>query len=306
MTTAVQTAITLTEALQRFQAESQPGSVDLGRYLCNYVSWGTGPPLVFIHGLADNLRSFVMPMALLSRGFRCIAYNQPRGGDDGAKLRGYGHEQLVEDLFALLDHLGLEQADLFGSSYGSTIALRAMHSKPQRVPRAVLQGGFAYRPLVRREWWLAWFARYWLGRLKHMPFHVKKMKKAHYPAFEGRDPQLWDFFLEQTGSPPIKAVAYWALLLHQTDVRALLPEIHTPTLLICGDRDPLIPFPFQAYLFHHLKNSVMFKIDQCGHFPMFSNPEAIADATRKFLHAPCSFTTADASCPLHPHQHPAQ
>ncbi len=308
MTTATQLTLPLSEALHRFNAEAQLDSVHTGRYQCEYVSWGkrTGPPLIFIHGLADNLRSFVMPMALLSREFRCIAYNQPRGGEDGARLRGYGHDDLVGDLFALMDHLGLEQAILFGSSYGSTIALRAMHARPERVPRAVLQGGFAYRPLIRKEWWLAWVARYWLGRLKHMPFHTKKMTRSHFPPFEGRDPELWNFFLEQTGSPPIKAVAHWALLLHETDVRSLLRNIRQPTLLICGDRDPLIPFPFQVQLFHHLPNAVMFQIENCGHFPMFSHPEAIAHATRQFLLTPCSFATGDTTCPLHPHQHPAQ
>jgi pimeloyl-ACP methyl ester carboxylesterase len=286
VTTATSPSVSLGEALERFDAEAQPGTVHTGRYQCKYISWGEGPPLIFIHGLADNLRSFVLPMTLLSKQFRCIAYNQPRSQGDGARLKGYRHEHLADDLFALMDHLGLEQANLFGSSFGSTTAMRAMHARPQRVSRAILQGAFAYRPLARQQWWLAWFARYWLGRLKHLPFHMKAVKKSHYPPFEGRDPQQWRFFLEQTGSPPIKAVAHWALLLHQTDVRGLLPEINQPTLLLCGDRDPLVPFPFQMYLFDHLPKGVMFQIENCGHFPMFSNPEAVADATRKFLQSP--------------------
>src|SRR5438034_1240525 len=84
-----------------------------------------------------NSRSFVLPAALLSRSFRCIAYDLPSGREDGADLRRLTHADLVRDLFAVLDHAGARQSYLFGSGFGTTLALAALRAAPERLPRAV-------------------------------------------------------------------------------------------------------------------------------------------------------------------------
>src|SRR5262245_28401189 len=110
--------VTLSSALERFEREAVRGLCDTGRYRCPYYTWGEGPPLVFVHGLSDDATSFALTISLLSRHFRCIAYDLPGGVGDGARLGRYRHADLVADLFALLDHLGVRQGYLFGSSFG--------------------------------------------------------------------------------------------------------------------------------------------------------------------------------------------
>src|SRR5262245_43219860 len=141
----------LRNALERFEREATRGICDTGRYRCRYYAWGEGPPLVFVPGLSDDALSFVLPIALLSRHFRCVAYDLPAGGADGARLDRYRHRDLVADLFALMDHVGARRGYLFGSSFGSTVALAALHAAPERLPRGILQGGFAHRPLAWAE-----------------------------------------------------------------------------------------------------------------------------------------------------------
>ena len=98
--------IPLADALAQWRSEATHASVDTGRYLCRYFVWGEGPPLVFIHGLCERARSFVPMMAGLRRQFRCIAYELPEGGPDGARLSRYQHADLVSDLFAALGRPG--------------------------------------------------------------------------------------------------------------------------------------------------------------------------------------------------------
>src|SRR5262245_23689709 len=140
--------LSLKAAWDRFAREAVRGVCDTGRYRCPYFVWGTGPPLLFIPGVAASGRSFVLAVARLAAYFRCISYDLPTGRGDGARLARVSHADLVADAFALLDHLGIAQSYLFGSSFGSTIALAAMHENPGRTPRAILHGGFAWRPLV--------------------------------------------------------------------------------------------------------------------------------------------------------------
>src|SRR5207249_1225207 len=104
--TAYQT-VDINVALERFEREAVRGICDTGRYRCPYFSWGQGPPLVMVPGLSDQALSFVMLGALLAPEFRCISYDLPSGRDDGARLGSYRHADLVDDLFALLDHLSL-------------------------------------------------------------------------------------------------------------------------------------------------------------------------------------------------------
>ena len=147
--------IDLDDALQRFDREAVRGVCDTGRYRMPYYVWGEGPPLVFVHGAMDSSRAWVMPISRLSAHFRCVAYDLPNGRDDGARLGRHTHAGLVADFFALLDHLGRRRGYVFASSFGSTIALPALRERPERLPRAVLQGGLALRPLRRLERFLA-------------------------------------------------------------------------------------------------------------------------------------------------------
>ena len=113
-----------------------------GRYRCRYFVWGSArPPLVFVHGLSDQARSFAMVMArLVDAGFRCVGYELPNGLDDGANLGMLPHPRLVADLIALLDHLKIDQADLLGSSFGTTVALAFAGDAPRAVPPGRPQG----------------------------------------------------------------------------------------------------------------------------------------------------------------------
>lgn len=275
--------ISLDETLHRFEREAIQGVCDTGRYRCPYYIWGDGPPLVFIHGLCDDSRSFVLPIATLSRHFRCIAYDLPGNPGDGSKLNGYQHPHFVTDLHALLDHLGLRSCDLFGSSFGSTIALRAMHGRPERFPRAVLQGGFARRSLALPEVLLASLARYWPWPMHRLPLRVPIIRRAHSPPFASAPSENWDFFLERSGAPIMRAVAHRALILHDIDLRNLLPEIPQPVLLICGDADPLVDKKCEAVLQAGLPQATRAELQNCGHLPQFTHPEVMAELILRFL-----------------------
>jgi pimeloyl-ACP methyl ester carboxylesterase len=271
------------QALDQLAREAQRGCCDTGRYRCPYYVWGEGPPLVFIPGLCDDSLSFLLEIALLSRQFECIAYDLPCGAGDCARLARYRHADYVADLFALLDHLQLERAYLFGSSFGSTIALAALHQQPQRLPRAIVQGGFACRRLAWAEVALASWARWWHGPMRRLPLRRKILHQSHHRPFAHRPPEVWEFFLQRCGAPPMAAVAHRALVLHKIDLRPLLPSIHQPVLVVCGDRDPLVDTACEQVLMAGLPNATRAEISSCGHMPLFTHPEVLAELTYRFL-----------------------
>ena len=90
-----------------------------------YEETGQGFPLVFAHELAGSYESWRAQVSYFSRRYRVITYNA-RGyppSDVLPNVDDYSQEQVVEDLYQLLQHLGIEQAHVAGLSMGGNMAL---------------------------------------------------------------------------------------------------------------------------------------------------------------------------------------
>ncbi len=286
--------VVLAEALERFEREAARGTLALGRHRMRYFTWGAGPPLVFLHGAGDTSRSFVPAISRLSALFRCVAYDLPGQPGDGASLWRVSHESLVDGLFALLDHLKLARTYVFASSFGATVALRAMRRHPDRIPRAVLQGATAYRPLRGTAWWLSWLARLLPGRMASAPRREKALTAVHKGPFEGKPEAWWRTFLDTTGAVPIATLGHQALLMNRLDLRPDLEHVRQPVLLLAGDKDRTMPLPHTEAMRQGLPNSGLVVMEGAGHLPYYTHTEMLAEIVRRFLTPP-----SEAACPMY-------
>jgi pimeloyl-ACP methyl ester carboxylesterase len=280
---ACSAALVLSTAVTAFEREAVAGVLDTGRYRMPYYVWGEGPPLVLVHGLCDDSATFALPLSRLRQHFCCVVYDLPTGNGDGARLSRYSPDALVSDLLALCDHLHLDATALLGVSFGSTIALRALAREPKRFPTAVLQGGFAYRPLAWTEVLLARLARYWPGTVGQLPLWMPIIQQQHAAEFAGLEPSRWDFYLAHNAAVRNAAVAHRSLWLHATDLRPILPQIRQRILLICGDRDRIVGRACAEDLLRGLPNAARAEIEGCGHLPQFTHPEVYAEIIEQFL-----------------------
>lgn len=278
--------IGLADAKTRFEKEATRGVCPTAHYRMPYFVWGEGPPLVFVHGVADGSFSFLMPVSRLSAHFRCIAYDQPSGQGDRANIRRWTHADLVRDLWTLLDHLNLRQAYLFGSSFGSTVVLAAMAERPERIPRAILQGGFAHRPLTSVQRWLVRVGQYIPGTVGLFRGRERVLRKVNGAAFAGRPEEVWRHFIDRTAGTRIATLCRQALVLDRVDLRPLLADVRQPVLLVCGDRDTVVPGEHADELLRGLPNSGRVTLRDCGHVPSYTHPEAMAEVVRQFLTPP--------------------
>jgi esterase len=106
-----------------------------GIELC-YVAEGEGTPLVFIHGLLGDWRSWKPQWhAFLAQGYRCLSYSRRYSFPNGNRIASSEHSALVDavDLADLLDVLGIPAAILIGTSYGAFASLAFAVHHPQRV-----------------------------------------------------------------------------------------------------------------------------------------------------------------------------
>lgn len=99
---------------------------------------GEGPPLVLLHGaLSATGTSFGTMLPGLARSRQVIAVEQQAHGRTADIDRPLTIEQMAEDTVALLRHLGVEPADLFGYSVGAAIAFQIAIRHADRVRKLV-------------------------------------------------------------------------------------------------------------------------------------------------------------------------
>ncbi|MBV8522541.1 MAG: alpha/beta fold hydrolase, partial [Acetobacteraceae bacterium] len=107
-----------------------------------YEETGAGAPMVFLHELAGDFRSFEPQIRYFSRAFRCIAYNA-RGyppSDVPSDPDSYSQDRAVEDIKDVMDGFGLSKAHLVGVSMGGSAVLHFGLRYPDRATSLVVAG----------------------------------------------------------------------------------------------------------------------------------------------------------------------
>jgi pimeloyl-ACP methyl ester carboxylesterase len=100
---------------------------------------GTGRPIVLIHGALSAIgTSFGTILPMLAKNRRVIAVELQAHGRTADIDRDLTVENFADDVVALLDHLGIDRADVFGWSMGAAVALRLGTDHAGRVGRLVL------------------------------------------------------------------------------------------------------------------------------------------------------------------------
>lgn len=101
----------------------------------HYETAGGGPAMVFVHGFSLDMRSWDDQFAEFSKDHFVVRYDLRGFGKSSMPASPYDH---CEDLAAVLDHLGVEQAMLVGLSLGANVALRFCLLHPKRVSGCLL------------------------------------------------------------------------------------------------------------------------------------------------------------------------
>jgi pimeloyl-ACP methyl ester carboxylesterase len=104
------------------------------------------PPLVLLHGNLSTIgTSFGKVLPMLAATRRVIAIEQQGHGHTADIDRPFTVGQWAQDTIALLGHLTVERADLFGYSSGGAVALEIALRSPALVRKLVWAGGTSYR-----------------------------------------------------------------------------------------------------------------------------------------------------------------
>jgi non-heme chloroperoxidase len=212
--------------------------------LC-YKDWGTGKPVVFIHGSPLNSSMWEYQITyLVSRGVRCVAYDRRGHGRSSHTWHGYDYDTLADDLAAVVDQLDLREVTLVGYSMGAGEVVRYLSRHgADRITRAVLLAAtvpFILKTVDNPD-----------GVEKSALDQVRAAQSKDFPKWLGDN--LRPFFLPDTSpemmhwvstlclQTSLKAVMDCNRAATETDFRREMSSITVPTLIIHGDADASAP-----------------------------------------------------------------
>ncbi len=263
-----------------------------GELFIAYTSEGTGPPNLlvstghFFHlEIAREWLPFSRFMDRLSAVGRLILLDRRGTGLSDGMGPATTVDDAMDDIRAVLDDAGIEQAVLVGGAEGGPTCMLFAATFPQRVSGLVLIGTFARRlaapdypagyALAQHERILRAFEERW-GRA---PVAVREFAPTYAddPAFRS-----WYARLQKYGASPGSAIA-WYRLSAEIDVRHALGSIRVPTLVVHRREDMIVPVEHGRYLAAHIPAAKYVELPGGGNFWFADDADTILAELEEFI-----------------------
>jgi pimeloyl-ACP methyl ester carboxylesterase len=256
------------------------GFVEADGFHIRYMEAGQGTPLVHLHG-AGGLR-LTPAHDLLSRQFRVIAFEMPGFGQSLENISTRHMSELASTMTLAADALGLDSFNLMGTSFGGKTALWLALQQPERVLALVLEAPAAIRPEGSQP--PSGTPEEMARRLYAHPERVAPMPPAD-PAIQARTRTL----VARLRGPDRDA-----------DLETRLSTLATPTLVLFGTLDQVIP-PAMGRLYKELiANCHLVFVYDAGHAISTERPEAFTEVVADFLERHEAFIISRTETVIHP------
>lgn len=243
-----------------------------------YETAGTGPDLVLCHGLGGNTAVWYQQVPHFAQKYRVISWDQ-RGFGRSTNTSGQaGPASAVDDVQALLDHLGVTRAAIVGQSMGGWAALGVTLREQSRVAALVLASTTAGIPHVQVS-----------------PLDPALVSEPPRPRPLGQHPAIGErlprvdlaraYLYQQLGSFGHRVDdGQFAQLMagHNYDAKAI-EQLQTPTLFICGELDPMMSPARVRDVATRLTHGEVIELSDRGHSAYFEDPDAWNDVVDHFL-----------------------
>ncbi len=298
-------------------AGAEEHSVQIDGVSWRYLTAGSGPPLLLIHGFMGYSYSWRFNMAPLAQHFKVWALDLPGCGfsqrTNGGECTLTGDAERVLEFMA---HFGIEDADIVGSSRAGGLAMvlgaiAAKRDQLRRVRRLVLVSPI--NPWSSHGKVLTRLLATTLGGLYivHVQPRMRIISRRYFTALYGDPKRIapGTFEAYSAGMEPAGSFEHLLRILRswRDDLAAIgdsLQEISSlPTLLLWGSRDRAV-YPSSIHqLQRHLKNSALVMFPGAGHMPYEEVPEEFNRVLCDFLlhHAPLTpFEIAADAAPAIP------
>jgi pimeloyl-ACP methyl ester carboxylesterase len=219
----------------------------------HYESSGNGEPLLLLHGFTGAGTNWRLIFDTPPSGYRLIAPDLRGHGYSTNPSQKFTHRQVAEDIYELLDKLGIQKFKAIGLSAGGNALLHMATQQPDRIEAMILVSAVPYFPEKAR-------------------IFMRQMSA------EGRSEEEWEQMRDwhKRGDDQIKALwkqgrAFADSYEDMNFTPPYLSIIKARTLVVHGDRDPLYPNELAVELHQAIAESYLWIVPNGGHGPIFGD-----------------------------------
>jgi len=221
--------------------------------------YGTGKPLLLIHGNGGSINAFSQTIPYFSKKYQVIAVDSRAHGKTVDAKDSLSFEMMADDFAALLDKMHIDSAYVIGWSDGGINALVLAMRHPEKVIKLASTGAnltpdsLGLQPLV------------WKDMQKQ--YQVDKNK----PRTTDKEKNDWKIFMLDYDQPNIPFSA--------------LRAIKCPSLIICGDHD-VIPIEHTTKIYQGIPRAYLWVVPNSGHPTLQEHRDEFNQVVDEFFEKP--------------------
>jgi len=224
---------------------------------------GDGPVVVLSHSLATNLAMWERQLPALTPRYRVLRYDTRGHGRSAAPAGEYSLELLADDLFCLLDGLGMDQVHLVGLSMGGMIGQVAALRDPGRFASLVLCDTASQVPPAAHP---AWRERIDTARSEGLEALVEPtIERWFSDGFQRAAATQVDQVRAMIRATPVTGYCGCAAAIMGLDLSDSLAAIQLPTLVMVGADDPGTPVAGHRLIHQRIVGSELVVIPDALH-----------------------------------------
>ena len=221
--------------------------------------YGSGPPLLMIHGNNGNMSTFEKNVPYFATHYTVILADSRSQGKSLDRNHPLTFERMADDFATLLDAMHIPSAYVIGWSDGGINALLLAIRHPEKVKRLASTG-----------------ANLW------------PTADAFAPGLWDEEKQAYDADLHKPRTTALEINNWKVFLLDWQQPHITLAQLHTikaPSLIICGDHD-LISVPHTVLIFQNIPHAQLWVVPNSGHATLMEHTDAFNKEVDTFFTTP--------------------
>jgi len=267
----------------RVMTRTQFNTVPVDDVALAYRECGSGYPVVLINGLASTMDTWNPPvLATISEHFRVIIFDHRGTGYSSTSDKPFSISLLARDTAALMDALGISSAHVLGLSMGASVAQELALGFPGKVNRLILVAGeCGGSESVRAQ---PEIIAQLIDKSGTMADVINRMFSLLFPpswlaVHDPLDycPEVYETTSDESVARQLLAFLGW------TGSFSRLGNIHSPTLVITGTDDVIVP-PVNSHIISgQIPGAQLVEFTGAGHGLMYQFPDQFSDCVLTFL-----------------------
>ena len=243
--------------------------------------------VVLIHGLGGAMHEFKPLAERLAKNYHVVSFDLPGFGLSDAPSHTTDIQAIYRDFMGfILDNYIKDTCYLIGNSMGGMIAWNTALNKMKKIQKLVLLAPAGYDMVQiaekNAEWINQPIIRFLLAK-GAARFIAKSNVEMCFYNDEHIDPELFDRkygMMNKVGNLEyLKQLAGYKKFMDTSTIK----QIETPTLLIWGTEDEIIPYSHAERFNRDLPNCTFLTYENCGHAPMLEELDKCADDILNFF-----------------------